>query len=140
MFINCTSLTVVPLFNTAAVTSTFQMFQSCPLLTAIPLFNTAAVTTMEQMFNGCTSLSSVPALNVTAVTSSTNFNNMFDNCNSLSRIQAEDFRFTFSVANCKLGATELDEIYTNLPVAVAQTITVSNNVSISMFAFSTLSV
>jgi hypothetical protein len=29
---------------------------------------------------------------------------------------------------CKLGATELNEIYTNLPVVVGQTITVSNNV------------
>jgi hypothetical protein len=80
------------------------------------------------MFRDCTSLSSVPALNVTTVSSSGNFSNMFNGCNSLSRIQAEDFRFTFSVASCKLGAAELDEIYTNLPVAVGQTITVSNNV------------
>jgi hypothetical protein len=52
---------------------------------------------------------------------------MFNGCNSLARIQAEDFSFTFSVSNCKLSAAALDEIYTNLPVAVAQTITVSNN-------------
>ena len=80
------------------------------------------------MFNGCTSLSSVPALNVSAVSSSGNFTNMFINCNSLSRIQAANFNYTFSVATCKLGATELNEIYTNLPVVVGQTITVSNNV------------
>ena len=53
---------------------------------------------------------------------------MFASCNSLSRIQASNFRFSFSVANCRLGATELNEIYTNLPVVVGQTITVSNNV------------
>jgi hypothetical protein len=80
------------------------------------------------MFSGCASLSSVPALNVSAVSSSGNFANMFNNCNSLSRIQASNFNYTFSVANCKLGAAQLDEIYTNLPVAVGQTITVSNNV------------
>ena len=80
------------------------------------------------MFTGCTSLSSVPALNVSAVSSSGNFTTMFNDCNSLSRIQAANFNYTFSVANCKLGATELNEIYTNLPVAVGQTITVSNNV------------
>jgi hypothetical protein len=83
---------------------------------------------MQFTFGNCHALSSVPALNTTAVSSSGNFSNIFANCNSLSRIQAEDFSFTFSVANCKLGATELNEIYTNLPVAVGQTITVSNNV------------
>jgi hypothetical protein len=83
---------------------------------------------MQFMFSGCFSLSSVPALTVTAVSSSGNFSNMFLTCNSISRIQASNFSFTFSVANCKLGATELNEIYTNLPVAVGQTITVSNNV------------
>jgi len=52
---------------------------------------------------------------------------LFTACNSLARIQAKDFKFTFSVANCKLSAAALDEIYTNLPVAVAQTITVTGN-------------
>jgi len=94
----------------------------------VPLLNTAAATNMSGMFNSCSSLSSVPALNVSAASSSANLSNMFNGCNSLSRIQAEDFRFTFSVANCKLGATELNEIYTNLPtVATTQTITVTGN-------------
>lgn len=152
MFLNCTSLTHVPLFNTAAVTSMFLMFAGCVSLTNLPLFNTALVTNMEAMLAGCTSLttiplfntaavtnanslvdgcqslSSVPALNVSAVSSSGNFNNIFRNCSSLSRIQAANFNYTFSVANCKLGATELNEIYTNLPtVATTQTITVTGN-------------
>ena len=127
-FNSCTSLTTVPLFNTAAATNTQQMFQNCTSLATVPLFNTAAVTNIQSMFTGCTSLSSVPTLNVSAVSSSGNFTNMFNDCNSLSRIQAANFNYTFSVANCKLGATELNEIYTNLPVAVGQTITVSNNV------------
>jgi hypothetical protein len=52
---------------------------------------------------------------------------MFQNCSSLSRIQAKDFRFTFSVASCKLSATALNEIYTNLPTVTGQTITVTGN-------------
>jgi len=52
---------------------------------------------------------------------------MFATCSSLSRIQAEDFNFTFSVASCKLSAVRLDEIYTNLPTVVGQTITVTGN-------------
>jgi len=52
---------------------------------------------------------------------------MFAICSSLTRIEAKDFSFTFSVANCKLSAAALDEIYTNLPTATGQTITVSGN-------------
>jgi len=83
---------------------------------------------MSNMFASCSSLASVPALNVSSVSSSANFNNMFAGCNSLSRIQAANFNYTFSVASCKLGSTELNEIYTNLPTVTGQTITVSNNV------------
>jgi len=127
MFQSCSSLTTVPLFNTAAVTSMSSMLVNCPSLTTVPLFNTAAVTNMSNMFANCSSLVAVPALVTTAVTTAARMSNMFNACNSLARIQAEDFRFTFSVANCKLSAAALDEIYTNLPVVVAQTITVSNN-------------
>ena len=127
MFNNCSSLQTVPLFNTAAVTDMSSMFNNCLSLQTVPLFNTAAVTNMSTMFNNCNSLAAVPALTTTAVTSSGNFNTIFGSCNSLSRIQAKDFNFTFSVASCKLSATALNEIYTNLPVAIGQTITVTGN-------------
>jgi hypothetical protein len=52
---------------------------------------------------------------------------MFLNCNSVSRIQASNFNFTFSIANCKLSGTALNEIYTNLPTVSGQTITVTGN-------------
>jgi surface protein len=127
MFFSCSSLTSVPLFNTAAVTDMSSMFNSCSSLTSVPLFNTAAVTNMSSMFNSCSSLTSVPALVVTAVSSSTSLNSMFNSCSSLSRIEAKDFRFTFSVANCNFSSAALNEIYTNLPTVVGQTITVSGN-------------
>ena len=127
MLQNCISLTNVPLFNTVNVTNIRTMFISCQSLTNVPLFNTVNVTNMFAMFNSCTSLTSVPALVTTAVNSSGNFANMFSSCTSLTRIEAKDFRFTFSVTSCKLSAASLDEIYTNLPVAVGQTITVTGN-------------
>jgi hypothetical protein len=52
---------------------------------------------------------------------------MFNNCPSLSRIEARNFRFTFVISVCKLSATALNEIYTNLPSVVGQTITVTSN-------------
>jgi hypothetical protein len=79
------------------------------------------------MFASCSSLQSVPALNTTAVSAFSGFTSMFVACSSLSRIQAKDFRFTFSLVNCKLSATALNEIYTNLPTVTGQTITVTGN-------------
>jgi hypothetical protein len=73
----------------------------------------------------------VPALVTTAVTAAAGFANTFTNCNNIARIEASDFRFTFSVASLKLSAVALDEIYPNLPVAVGQTITVSGNYGIA---------
>ncbi len=127
MFYGCYSLQTVPLFNTSAVTSMSNMFNNCYSLQTVPLFNTAAVTNMGSMFSGCFSLQSIPAFNVSAITSSSNFGSMVNSCGNLARIQAKNFRFTFSVASCKLSATALNEIYTNLPTATGQTITVTGN-------------
>ena len=127
MFSGCSSLQTVPLFNTQAVTNMSNMFSGCSSLQTVPLFNTQAVTNMNYMFSGCLSLQNVPALITTAVTSSTNFGSMFSSCSSLARIEAKDFRFTFSVASCKLSAAALNEIYTNLPTVTGQTITVTGN-------------
>jgi surface protein len=131
MFTSCFSLKSVPMFDTSSVTNMTTMFFNCISLNSAPLLDTSSVTTMSNMFNGCNSLTSVPALVTTAVTASSGFNNMFANCQSIARIEASDFRFTFSVANCKLSAVALDEIYTNLPTVVGQTITVSGNYGIA---------
>jgi hypothetical protein len=56
---------------------------------------------------------------------------MFLNCQNLASIKAEEFQFTFSVANCKLSGAALDEIYTNLPTVTSQTITVSGNYGVN---------
>jgi hypothetical protein len=103
------------------------MFLNCFALQSVPLFNTASVTTMVSMFQSCFALQSVPAFDASAVTSSAGFNNMFLNNNSLSSMKATGINYTFSVANCKLSAAALDEIYTNLPTVVGQTITVTGN-------------
>jgi len=83
------------------------------------------------MFLNCFSLTAIPALNTSAVTSSSGFSNIFLVCSSLARIEAKDFKYTFSVDSCKLSSTALDEIYTNLPTVTGQTITVSGNYGIA---------
>ena len=124
MFASCDVLTLVPLFNTAVLTNMGATFSGCSAIRTIPLFNTAAVTTLNSTFRNCNSLVSIPAIVTTAVT---NLSLTFGTCPSLARIQAKNFNITFTVAACKLSAAALDEIYTNLPIVVGQTITVSNN-------------
>ena len=125
-FSNCSNLITVPLFDTSSVTGMSSTFSGCSNLITVPLFDTSSVTSMSFMFGNCYSLTSVPAWNVTGVTNF-GFSNMFYFCASLSRIEAEGFRFTFSVLNCKLNATELNAIYTRLPTVTGQTITVTGN-------------
>ena len=127
MFQGCGIISTVPLFNTSSVQNMTTMFWQCTSLQTIPLFNTSAVTNMSSMFNSCNSLTSVPALVMTAVTSSDNFSSIFETNNNLTRIEAKNFRFTFSVSSCKLSGTALNEIYTNLPTVTSQTITVTGN-------------
>ena len=55
MFFTCSSLTTIPLLNTAAGTTFTSMFNLCKLIT-IPLLNTAAGTGFGTMFGGCSSL------------------------------------------------------------------------------------
>jgi len=127
MFNLCLALQSVPLFNTALVTTMTNMFASANSLQYVPPFNTVSVTSFQAMFNGCAALQAVPAFVTTTVNSAVGFSSMFNGCTSLARIQAEDFRFTFSVASCKLSSTALNEIYTNLPTVTSQTITVTGN-------------
>jgi len=83
---------------------------------------------MQQMFYATPALAAIPALVTTAVTSSTNFSGIFTSSPNIARIEAKNFRFTFSVASLKLSRTALEEIFTNLPTAASsQTITVSFN-------------
>jgi surface protein len=131
MFSGCSSLTSVPLFNISAVTGMSGMFTNCASLNSVPLFNTSAAQVMSNMFSSCTALTAIPALVVTAVTSSANIGSMFASCVSLARIEAKNFNFTFSVASSKLSATALNEIYTNLPTVVGQTITVTGNYGVA---------
>jgi surface protein len=127
MFSGCSSLQEIPMFNTANVTNMAEFLRNCTSLRSVPLLDTSKVTNMFTMFQNCHSLQSVPAFVTTAVSSAANLNSTFGACNSLTRIEAKNFNFTFSVAGCKLSAVALDEIYTNLPTVTGQTIVVTGN-------------
>jgi len=85
MFNGCASIQSVPLFDTASVTNMVSMFIDCRSLQSVPLFNTANVTNMSSMFQACFSLQSVPLFNTANVT---NMSVMFSSCLSLNSILA----------------------------------------------------
>jgi hypothetical protein len=80
MFYDCRSLSVAPLFNTAAVTTMRTMFYQCYSLVSVPLYDTRSCTIMSQMFQVCYSLKTVPLFNTVRVT---DVSSMFINCHSL---------------------------------------------------------
>lgn len=125
MFQGCTALQTIPLINTASGTNFQSMFQSCTALQTIPLLVTSAGITFTSMFNGCTALQTIPLLDTTNGTTMTT---MFSGCTSLAVGAMSGTKSTISYASCKLSATELDRIYTNLASGVvSKTITVTSN-------------
>jgi hypothetical protein len=127
MFSGCFILKSIPNYNLQNASRTDSMFATCKLLTTIPKLNLSSSTNCNSMFSTCRQLTEIPDISFNTVSSSSNFSSIFANCNNLARIRSTGHRFTFSVASCKLSGAALDEIYTNLPTATGQTITVSSN-------------
>ena len=117
-------LKTVPLFNLSAMTNGSFMFADMPILQSIPNFNLSAMTNGSNMFENSNSLQFVPSLNLSAMT---NGASMFNNCSSLSQCKATGIAETISFANCRMSATELNQLYTNLSTVTSKTITVSGN-------------
>jgi len=87
MFTQCSSIVVVPLFDTANVTDMSGMFNACSSLSQVPLYNTGKVTNMSSMFSSCNNISNIPAFNTTNVT---NMSSMFNSCINLANPPAFD--------------------------------------------------
>jgi len=122
MFNGCTSLQTVPLFDTSSVTNMSIMFYNCTSLQTVPLFDTSSATSMSSMFNYCNSLQNLPALNATSVTSAPALS-----LSSLTTIGILNMKATWTIANCQLSATALNNVFTNLGIASTKTLTITNN-------------
>ena len=125
MFNACSSLRSVPFFNTASCTNFGSMLAGCYRLTTFPQFDTNQATLMANMFSNCFSLSEVPAISCAGVTSSGQMPAPVE-CKSLKRYLVTDINYSINLSNAlMLTATALNEIYTNLPTVIGQTITVT---------------
>lgn len=125
MFNNCYALQTIPPIDTSAGTDFSRMFQHCVSLQTISLIDTSKATTLNSMFFDCPSLQIIPLLNITLCT---NLGYIIGNCTSLGRATLSGTKVNIDYSNCKLSATELDSIYTNLASGVTnKTITVTGN-------------
>lgn len=128
MFTNCFSLISIDLsmLDVSNVTNMSSMFNRCSSLREINLtgWNTSGVTDINNMFINCFALQKISALNFSAVT---NFAAFVGGCTSLVSMKATGIKENVSFLNCLLGASALNEIYTNLATVVGKTITVTGN-------------
>lgn len=128
MFRSCYTLETIPQLSTSNVRTMANMFDSCYALQTIPTMNTSRCQVFGSMFNQCNSLTSIPAMNVSNTTVTGNYSSMFTNSYSLANVAATDFRYSFSVINCRLSNTALNYMFTNLAtVPSAQTVIITSN-------------
>ena len=73
-----TAITTAPLYDLSSATTTSSMFSGCSSLTSVPLYNTGSVTNMARMFQGCSRLQTIPLFDTS---SATDMSSMFLSCN-----------------------------------------------------------
>ena len=108
MFVSCSSLTSVPLFDTSKVTDMYDMFSNCSSLTSVPLFDTSNVTNMGQMFVSCSNLTSVPLFDTSKVT---NMGGMFNSCSKLTTVPSFDTSKVTSMIYMFSNCSSLETIH-----------------------------
>jgi len=128
---NCWSLEKAPTFsNSSGVTNIASMLNVCKSLTNIPsyIFGNVSGVNAGLMLSQSDSLQICPNIIVGSVYTANN--NFLQNNYSLKRMLMP-LRFTFSVANAKMSATALNEMYSILPTVIGQTVTVTGNYGVS---------
>ena len=130
MFTGCYGLELVPFYNLAGVGSVNAMFSSCQALKVLPAFALGSATDARSFAPNSAALNEFPAISFNSVTTG-NFSSLVPSSGALKRFSATGMNFSFSLQNNQLTATALNEVYTNLPTVVGQTITVTANPGVS---------
>lgn len=128
---NCWSLEKAPTFsNSSGVTNITAMLRYCKSLTTVPsyVFGNVTGTLFNTTFEYCDSLQVLPSITIGSLYTANP--NIIANSYSLKRMLMP-LRFTFSVANAKMSATALNEMYSILPTVTGQTVTVTGNYGVS---------
>lgn len=154
MFNGCVSLRTVPNFNTTTSLSTLaNMFAGCLALVHGATFtDTTKVTTISGMYNNCSNMTYVPSYSFPAIVAAAN--TVFGNCYSLISVpninlgnptsitsilsnmfslkrMKMPLKYSFTVAQSKMSATALNEMYTMLPTVTGKTVTITGSLGAS---------
>lgn len=127
---NCWSLEKAPTFsNSSGVTNANSMLYNCKSITILPSYTFGAMggSGLAGLFAQMDSLQICQGLNVTSYSGNAT---PLNNCYSLKRMLMP-WKYTFSVANAKMSATALNEMYSILPTVTGQTVTVTGNYGVS---------
>ena len=127
---NCWSLEKAPTFsNSSGVTNANSMLYNCKSITTLPSYTFGAMgsTGLSGIFSQMDSLQVCPSLTVASYSgNATPLNNSY----SVKRMLMP-WKYTFSVANAKMSAAALNEMYSILPTVTGQTVTVTGNYGVS---------
>lgn len=133
-FQDCISLEHIPdtIVNATVTVSMDNMFQNCQSLRRIPNMTVAngvlaGTSEFTDCYRDCRSLIEVGTFDLTNNTGITSHANVFFQARSLQKIGVIGLRETFTIADCSLGATALNTLYTNLATVTGKTITVTGN-------------
>ena len=102
-----------------------RMFRLCSLLEGTGVINAASCTIISQMFQQATNLRKTTLINCGNITATTN---AFNLCPNLEELELFGMTQGFSVANCRMTAQALNDLFTSLGTASgSQTIIVTGN-------------
>ena len=128
MCITCRSLEKAPTFaNSTGVINIANMLSNCPSLKKIPNYEFVNVILLDAFLSACISLQVLPSIDVGS--SYTSNGNFISGTSSLKRMLMP-LRFSFSVAQAKMSAGALNEMYSILPSVTnltGQNVTVTGN-------------
>jgi len=150
MFANCYNVKKLPDINSTTITNSSSMlttcysltdasnilvkgtlvsaFEGCYTLQKIAPIDCTGVTSLQQTFNNCNLLEEIELTNCDSIAGTNCTYYTFNQCLLLRKLTAQGLKVTFSVANCSLDATALNELFTSLGTpATTQIVTVKGN-------------
>ena len=150
MFANCFNVKKLPNINSTAITNSTSMlttcysltdasnilvkgilvstFEGCYTLQKIAPIDCTGVTSLQQTFYNCYLLEEIELTNCDSIAGTNCTYYTFNQCLLLRKLRAQGLKVTFSVANCSLDATALNELFTSLGTpATTQIVTVKGN-------------
>lgn len=122
---DCWYLTSIPAGGPPVRSRDFSsLFESCASFNHIPHLDTVGGTAFQACFWGCSTLLSIGSMDFSG---GDDFFITFQNCPSLESVDVFGIRADVSFANCLLGASALNTIFSNLGTVSGKTITITGN-------------